>query len=313
MTKNGNVLNFFYDGAGRPAYFTCGNATYYYVTNLQGDVIASLDSTGTVVVNYHYDAYGVLVEIGGPAAGILGTLNPLTYRGYVYDHETGLYYLQSRYYNPVIKRFISADTTAVLTADLMSIYNKDLYSYCDNNPVVRVDTEGEFWNTIIGAVAGAIVGGISAAVSGTDVLAGVTSGAISGAISGAAIDVAIATGGTGLVAFAGVALASGAGGATGSYVNQRMNGVPHNEVDWGTVAIDGLWGTVGGMLSYGMADVGGKLCNTLRDNLALRGKSFVLQVTRDFITTAIIAAGTWLNGTKMNMLFKSINTESTVP
>jgi len=68
------------------------------------------------------------------------------------------------------------------------------------------------------------------------------SGALSGAISGAAVDIAIATGGVGLVALAGVALASGAGGAASSYVNQRMNGRSHDEVDWGTVAIDGVWG-----------------------------------------------------------------------
>ncbi len=140
MTKNGNVLNFFYDGEGRPSYFTYNNATYYYVTNLQGDVVAILDSTGAVMVNYHYDAYGVLLQTGGTMASTLGTLNPLTYRGYVYDHETGLYYLQSRYYNPTIRQFISPDNQ-LATGDA----GVNLFAYCGNNPVNRIDSTGEAW------------------------------------------------------------------------------------------------------------------------------------------------------------------------
>ena len=81
-----------------------------------------------------------------------------------------------------------------------------------------------------------------------------------------------------------------------------MNGKSHNEVDWGTVAIDGVWGAVGGALSFGTADVGGKMCNSLAENLALKGKAFWSQAGSDFATTLTIAAGTWLNGTKMNLL-----------
>ena len=139
MKKNSNVLNFFYDGEGRPAYFTYNNATYYYVTNLQGDVVAILDSNGAVMVNYHYDAYGVLLQTGGTMATTLGILNPLTYRGYVYDHETGLYYLQSRYYNPEIKRFISPDAFVSTGQGLMG-YN--MFAYCGNNPVNYSDPTG---------------------------------------------------------------------------------------------------------------------------------------------------------------------------
>ena len=198
-------------------------------------------------------------------------------------------------------RFINADDVDLLGAngDFASL---NLFAYCGNNPVSRADSNGYFWNTVIGAVAGAIVGGVSAALSGTDITAGIVSGALSGAISGAAVDIAIATGGVGLVALAGVTLASGAGGAASSYVNQRMNGKSHDEVDWGTVAIDGVWGAVGGALSFGTADVGGKMCKSLAENLALKGKAFWRQAGSDFVTTLTIAAGTWLNGTKMNLL-----------
>jgi len=128
------------------------------------------------------------------------------------------------------------------------------------------------------------------------------SGALSGAISGAAVDIAIATGGVGLVAFVGVTLASGAGGAASSYVNQRLNGKTHDEIDVGSVVIDGIWGAVGGALSFGTADVGGKMCRSLTENLALRGSSFWNQVGEDFSTAFTITFGTWLNGTKMNLL-----------
>ncbi len=226
--------------------------------------------------------------------------------GYVYDTETGLYYVSSRYYDPEIGRFINADTTDILTATPMGLTDKNLFAYCDNNPIVRVDCGGDFWNTIIGAAAGAVVGGITAAIMRTDIAAGIASGALSGAISGAAVDITIATGGVGLVAFAGVAIGSGCGGAAGSYVSQRMNGIRHEDVDWGTVAIDGVWGAVGGMLSFGMADIGGRACKTLAENLALKGTDLAIQVATDFATATIISAGTWLNGSKMNMLYKRL-------
>ena len=189
MKKNDDTLNFFYEGEGRPAYFTYNNTTYYYVTNLQGDVIAILDSTGTVVVNYHYDAYGVLLQTGGTMATTLGTLNPLTYRGYVYDHETGLYYLQSRYYNPVIKRFISADGQIAGVGGDVSGY--DLYEYCFNNPVNMYDSTGNWPNwakKLVAAVAVVAVVAVVAAVTVATAGAGSAIAAVAvGAAKGAAI------------------------------------------------------------------------------------------------------------------------------
>ena len=293
------VLDFLYDVNGRPyAMVVNETTTYHYITNLQGDVINVVNSSGTAVASYEYDPYGNPVVENETA---LGFTNPLRYRGYYWDAETEMYLCGSRYYDPEIGRFINADSVDLLGAngDFASL---NLFAYCGNNPVSRADSNGHFWNTVIGAVAGAIVGGVSAALSGTDITAGIVSGALSGAISGAAVDIAIATGGVGLVALAGVALASGAGGAASSYVNQRMNGRSHDEVDWGTVAIDGVWGAIGGALSFGTADVGGKMCKTLAENLALKGKAFWSQAASDFATTITIAAGTWLNGTKMNLL-----------
>ena len=100
MTVDGTVMNFAYDASGTPMAVTYGGATYYYATNIQGDVVAILNASGTAVVTYTYDAWGNILTTTGTLASTLGTHNPLRYRGYVYDPETGLYYLQSRYYDP---------------------------------------------------------------------------------------------------------------------------------------------------------------------------------------------------------------------
>ena len=118
---------------------TYNGTTYFYATNLQGDIVAILDSTGAAVVKYTYNAWGNLLTTTGSMASTLGIHNPLRYRGYVYDTETGLYYLQSRYYNPEMGRFINADTYITTGQGLLS---NNTFAYCLNNPVNRTDTSG---------------------------------------------------------------------------------------------------------------------------------------------------------------------------
>jgi len=145
MTVDGNKLYFVYDAAGTPiqlAYTPAGSTTtsyYYYVTNLQGDVIAILNSSGAVVVEYTYDAWGNILSITGSMATTLGRQNPLRYRGYVYDQETGLYYLQSRYYDPEIGRFINADA---FTSTGQGLLGNNMFAYCNNNPATYKDPSG---------------------------------------------------------------------------------------------------------------------------------------------------------------------------
>ena len=103
------VLDFVYDESGKPfalKYSTDGATfdTYYYVLNLQGDVVKLIQANGHVVAHYTYDAWGNV-----SSSGRLAEINPLRYRGYYYDNETGFYYLQSRYYDPANRRFINAD------------------------------------------------------------------------------------------------------------------------------------------------------------------------------------------------------------
>lgn len=98
-----------------------------------------IDANGTQVVEYYYDAWGAPISKTGTMAVTLGTVNPFRYRGYVYDEETGLYYLRSRYYNPVWKRFINADN---LVGDIGSLLFHNQYAYCGNGVVKYSDNDG---------------------------------------------------------------------------------------------------------------------------------------------------------------------------
>ena len=139
MTVGNVTLDFAYDASGAPMTVTYDGLVYYYVTNLQGDVTAILNYFGVPVVEYTYDAWGNILSTTGSMANTLGQLNPLRYRGYVYDGETGLYYLQSRYYDPNIGRFLNADKYISTGRGLLG-YN--MFAYCLNNPVNMIDLFG---------------------------------------------------------------------------------------------------------------------------------------------------------------------------
>ena len=139
QTINGDPMDFFYTASGAPYGFTYGGQNYFYLVNLQGDVIGIYDANGNVVVQYTYDSWGKLISITGSLANTIGVLNPLRYRGYYYDTATGLYYLQSRYYDPETGRFINADTL-IVAGDYLQGTN--MYAYCLNNPVMYVDPTG---------------------------------------------------------------------------------------------------------------------------------------------------------------------------
>ena len=109
------------------------------------------------MVEYTYDTWGKLISITGSLADTIGVKNPLRYRGYYYDTETSLYYLQSRYYDPEICRFINADVYVIAGDDL--IQGTNMYAYCYNNPVMYKDYEGYSAAVAVGTagVAGALV------------------------------------------------------------------------------------------------------------------------------------------------------------
>ena len=118
---------------------------YYYLFNLQGDIVGIMDSNGATVTEYTYDAWGTLLTTTGTLASTIGEKNPLRYRGYYYDSETGFYYLKSRYYDPYVQRFINADGQLSMGSDLTGM---NLFAYCGNNPVNRIDSEGYMWKSV---------------------------------------------------------------------------------------------------------------------------------------------------------------------
>ena len=132
MTKGNAELHFWYDAQNRPAIVEFNGTKYGYLYNLQGDVIGLIDSANTEVVKYTYDAWGKPLSVTGPLANTIGYYNPFRYRGYVYDVETGLYYLRSRYYCSQLGRFLNADT----------FVKGNIFSYCNNTPISMEDQSG---------------------------------------------------------------------------------------------------------------------------------------------------------------------------
>ncbi len=201
----GNVLLLYiYDETGsiigmayRESSYASSVFDYYLFTkNLQGDILSIYDTNGNCVASYTYNAWGECTVTNNTSSRI-GSLNPFRYRGYYYDTETGFYYLNARYYDPQIKRFINADSIDIIGVTPDALTDKNLYAYCDNNPVMRGDDGGEFWNILVGA----IIGVVSQAIS--DVVTSVVEGEVSishwsnyvGAAVGGAVAAAIPGGG----------------------------------------------------------------------------------------------------------------------
>lgn len=197
------VMDFFYDNNGLPFavnFSSDGGAsfkTYYYVLNLQGDVVKLVNSSGTTAAQYTYDAWGTVTSIlnangneivNNTSGSAIAFWNPLTYRGYIRDIETGFYYLQSRYYDPVLHRFINADLPEYTTLSSVSTASANLFAYCVNNPVNLHDENGEWpsWAKKLVAVVA-----VAAAVVTATVVTVATFGA--GSVAGVAMISATAT------------------------------------------------------------------------------------------------------------------------
>ena len=191
-------LWFFYDADGTPSGIRYKNGDsindYYFVCNWRGDVTEIYDSTGALAASYSYDAWGKVTENATSAdTQNITETNPIRYRGYYYDSETGMYYLKSRYYDPVVKRFLNSDDELLSATSTQTVTNKNFFAYCDNNPITRADSEGEVWHIIIGAAIGGISSAASAIITGkaekdlklSQVLVSAAFGAATGALCAA--------------------------------------------------------------------------------------------------------------------------------
>ena len=164
-----NVLVYLYAADGL-AGFQYNGVNYYYLKNGQGDVVGILDSSGTLVAKYTYDAWGKLLSVTDATgadksadSAFIGNINPVRYRSYYYDTETGVYYLQSRYYDPEVGRFINADDIMGVNEDIHA-YN--LFAYCGNNPVNLVDYSGHSSSALKDIGGLAVLGMLASMVAG---------------------------------------------------------------------------------------------------------------------------------------------------
>lgn len=146
--NDNNEIYYFYDNDGDISGLEYNKHIYAYSKNLQGDIIGIFDNEMNEIVSYTYDSWGKVIsikdedekEITDP--NHIGKINPYRYRSYRYDEETGLYYLNSRYYNPEWGRFLNADG---LLKSSNSLLSHNLYVYCDNSPINLIDSNGKNW------------------------------------------------------------------------------------------------------------------------------------------------------------------------
>lgn len=226
-----DIIAFIHDNNSASFSMVHNGTTYDYILNQQGDVIQLVDASGGVAAEYRYDSWGKILS----ATGTMASVNPLRYRGYYYDTESGFYYLNSRYYDPAICRFINADQPEYAEMSAGSISGTNLFAYCENNPVSSDDQDGEFVHIIAGAIVGAaisiatqaiddassqydkktkainmLIAGISGAITGAVASTGVglAGSVIANATVGAATDIALQLNTTRTVKWKGVAVAA---------------------------------------------------------------------------------------------------------
>ena len=243
-----NTLVFMYDNNGDIFGVVYNGAEYYYIKNAQNDVVAIVDSNKNVIAEYQYDAWGRIVSVTDVEGNDIsaqkdhiGNVNPIRYRSYYFDIETYFYYLNTRYYSPEMCRFLNADDTDTLLCSPNELTDKNLFAYCDNNPVMRVDHGGDFW-MLIGAAVGAVVGGAVSAISQYTSTGKVNWGVVGVNAAAGAISGVLASTGVGLVASVGINAALGGG----TYVAEQA--IKREKVTVGGVVASSVAGGIGGAI-----------------------------------------------------------------
>ena len=301
LLKQSDGWEFLYDNGGVMG-FIYGNTTddnrYLYRKDILGNITGILDKNGKIIVKYKYDAWGnhaavclnlkdgreefcditdETISFTGKYATYktLAEKNPFRYRSYYYDTETDMYYLKTRYYDPEIGRFITIDDVSYLAPDTINGLN--LYAYCGNNPIMRVDPTGQFFVTFlllsigIGAVIGGTFAGVGAyrqGIRGFDLVGTIIGGAIFGggmgaimALGGAAGLAAVGASITGYAlttsAAIGISLAIGASAGLLSYSAETLIS-PNRQWSWGEFVANGVSGAFKGAVTFVAAFYGGK-------------------------------------------------------
>ena len=253
---------------------------YFYDKNTLGDIVAIRDESGDIVARYVYDAWGnhtVQNEYGGIdySTTSIGHINPFRYRGYYYDTETGFYYLQTRYYDPTICRFINADNYE-LVAELASSMQLNMYAYCGNNPVMYTDETGTFFLTALFTsiitgmlVGGGVAGGIAylSGARGNELIASIVGGAIMGGAMGAVLTIGGAAGltyagmsvsGYALSSTTAVACSLGIGAGAGMLKYSAETWIRGDEWNWKQFGLAGISGMIQGGATFFVGYLGGQ-------------------------------------------------------
>ena len=274
---------FSYDANGDVVSVNYNGTEYFYLRNGQNDIVGLMDGSGNRVVEYTYDAWGKLISTTGTLATSLGADNPFRYRGYYYDTETGLYYLMTRYYDPEVCRFISAD---VYMSTGQGVLGGNMWAYCGNSPIVRYEIQGEFWNIIIGAAAGAIISGAISAISqgienGWD---NINWGSVGVAAATGAISGGLAATGIGV---AGQTIANGVIGAVSGGIDTYVSsGGKATLSEYATnIAIGGVLGAVSGRI--GGAGTGTKHMSSSASRAIKRASNAISRTGRSGIKVAV--------------------------
>lgn len=286
LIRQSNGLEFFYDHTG-VAGMKYNGTTYIYRKDVQGNIIALLDSNGRIVVKYAYDAWGNVSVMDNNGviisdSGYIGNINPFRYRSYYYDTETKLYFLKTRYYDPEVGRFISPDSIEYL--DPETINGLNLYAYCNNNPVSNVDPNGnKWWHWVLGVVAvvalAAVVVASAVITGGTSLVAigigftigsaaGVVTQGISNVINGnnffQKINIAIIL----ISGLAGAAFATGLGGLAGVLGIGVASSVATSAIEEksiGEILFNGLVGGLSAGLAFGFGRLIGRVVYQVDD------------------------------------------------
>ena len=237
IKPNNKKVYYHYDEQNMLVGFSYGTNEYFYIRDITGNIIHIIDKYGNIKVTYKYDAYGKVVKEKGNSELI--EINSYLYKGYSYDKETSLYYCNSRYYDPEVKRFISIDDISYLDKETLSGIN--LYSYCYNNPINKYDPSGHFgiWALVAITAASMLIGGTAQLVSnamagktGSELWRGVAGAAVGAGINVLALCLAMPTGGASLF------IAAGASATAQTGVDTLETVIRGEEVDVGQTFID---------------------------------------------------------------------------
>ena len=294
--ETGNVIRtiyYVYDANGQPVGMKYNGVQYWYQKNMQGDVVRILNASGAEVVSYAYDAWGKVLSVSGSLSSTVGAANPFRYRGYYYDTETGWYYLNSRYYDPNVGRFLSPDNANLLLASPRALTDKNLYAYCDNNPVMRTDDNGDFWHIAVGGLLGGLIGGIAQVASniieGENAFDGVGAAFISGAASGALASTGVGIVGS-IVGNAGISM-------IGNAATQVVENNGFDDFDVGDMLIDGAIGGISGAVGgvgYGsnhLKSASKQLTKRITNEMVRHGVDTVIRETKKAVTYYVKSVG----------------------